>query len=97
MPRKCSLAPASGQVYVTALPRMLAGSLADIVWVPRQRRTARVHTQDSYSPALRAAGASARCTGDAVAGGRVLEIELNAVTDNPLVFLEAADAPLEGR
>jgi histidine ammonia-lyase len=33
---------------------------------------------------------------DAVAqAARVLEIELNAVTDNPLVFPEAADAPLD--
>ena len=33
---------------------------------------------------------------DAVAqAARVFEIELNAVTDNPLVFPEAGDAPLD--
>ena len=54
----------------------------------------KVQPQDSYS--LRCVPQVHGAVRDAVAqAARVLEIELNAVTDNPLVFPEATDAPLD--
>src|SRR5690606_18231587 len=89
-----ALRPHPGQVHVAArLRRLLQGStLADI---PYARVTGKkVQPQDSYS--LRCVPQVHGAVRDAVAqAARVLEIELNAVTDNPLVFPGAQDAPLD--
>src|SRR5690606_25881836 len=86
-----ALRPHPGQVHVAARMRaLLAGStLADIAYdrVPGKK----VQPQDSYS--LRCVPQVHGAVRDAAAqAARVLEIELNAVTDNPLVFPDAGDA-----
>lgn len=89
-----ALRPHPGQVRVAARMRaLLAGStLADIAY--DRVRGKKVQPQDSYS--LRCVPQVHGAVRDAVAqAARVLEIELNAVTDNPLVFPEATDAPLD--
>ena len=89
-----ALRPHPGQVHVAARLRgLLAGStLADIAYA--RVRGKKVQPQDSYS--LRCVPQVHGAVRDAVAqAARVLEIELNAVTDNPLVFPEAVDAPLD--
>jgi histidine ammonia-lyase len=89
-----ALRPHPGQVHVAARMRaLLAGStLADIAY--DRVRGKKVQPQDSYS--LRCVPQVHGAVRDAVAqAARVLEIELNAVTDNPLVFPEAVDAPLD--
>ncbi len=89
-----ALRPHPGQVHVAARMRaLLAGStLADIAY--GRVRGKKVQPQDSYS--LRCVPQVHGAVRDAVAqAARVLEIELNAVTDNPLVFPEATDAPLD--
>jgi histidine ammonia-lyase len=89
-----ALRPHPGQVHVAARMRaLLAGStLADIAYA--RVRGKKVQPQDSYS--LRCVPQVHGAVRDAVAqAARVLEIELNAVTDNPLVFPEAVDAPLD--
>ena len=89
-----ALRPHPGQVHVAArLRALLDGStLADIPYarVPGKK----VQPQDSYS--LRCVPQVHGAVRDAVAqAARVLEIELNAVTDNPLVFPDADDARLD--
>ena len=89
-----ALRPHPGQLHVAArLRALLEGStLADIAYarVPGKK----VQPQDSYS--LRCVPQVHGAVRDAVAqAARVFEIELNAVTDNPLVFPEAGDAPLD--
>ena len=89
-----ALRPHPGQVHVAARMRaLLAGStLADIAYdrVPGKK----VQPQDSYS--LRCVPQVHGAVRDAAAqAARVLEIELNAVTDNPLVFPDAGDARLD--
>ena len=89
-----ALRPHPGQVHVAARMRaLLEGStLADIAYarVPGKK----VQPQDSYS--LRCVPQVHGAVRDAVAqAARVLEVELNAVTDNPLVFPEADDARLD--
>ena len=89
-----ALRPHPGQVHVAARMRaLLAGStLADIPYA--RVRGKKVQPQDSYS--LRCVPQVHGAVRDAVAqAARVLEIELNAVTDNPLVFPDATDAPLD--
>jgi histidine ammonia-lyase len=89
-----ALRPHPGQVHVAArLRALLTGStLADIAY--DRVRGKKVQPQDSYS--LRCVPQVHGAVRDAVAqAARVLEIELNAVTDNPLVFPEAVDAPLD--
>ncbi|TAK38436.1 MAG: histidine ammonia-lyase [Lysobacteraceae bacterium] len=89
-----ALRPHPGQVHVAARIRaLLEGStLADIdyVRVPGKK----VQPQDSYS--LRCVPQVHGAVRDAAAqAARVLEIELNAVTDNPLVFPDAADGRID--
>ncbi|MGN6112617.1 MAG: HAL/PAL/TAL family ammonia-lyase [Luteimonas sp.] len=89
-----ALRPHPGQVHVAARMRaLLAGStLADIAY--DRVRGKKIQPQDSYS--LRCVPQVHGAVRDAVAqAARVLEIELNAVTDNPLVFPEATEAPLD--
>ncbi len=89
-----ALRPHPGQVHVAArLRALLAGStLADIAY--DRVRGKKVQPQDSYS--LRCVPQVHGAVRDAVLqAARVFEIELNAVTDNPLVFPEAVDAPLD--
>jgi histidine ammonia-lyase len=87
-PEVHALRPHPGQVHVAAqLRALLDGStLADIPYarVPGKK----VQPQDSYS--LRCVPQVHGAVRDAVAqAARVLEIELNSVTDNPLVFPDA--------
>jgi histidine ammonia-lyase len=89
-----ALRPHPGQVHVAArLRALLAGStLADIPYA--RVRGKKVQPQDSYS--LRCVPQVHGAVRDALAqAARVFEIELNAVTDNPLVFPGATDAPLD--
>ena len=89
-----ALRPHPGQLHVAArLRALLEGStLADIAYarVPGKK----VQPQDSYS--LRCVPQVHGAVRDAVEQAkRVVDVELNAVTDNPLVFPEAGDAPLD--
>lgn len=87
-----ALRPHPGQVHVAArLRALLAGStLADIAY--DRVRGKKVQPQDSYS--LRCVPQVHGAVRDAVSqAARVFDIELNAVTDNPLVFPEAVHAP----
>jgi histidine ammonia-lyase len=86
-----ALRPHPGQVQVAAnLRRLLEGStLADIAY--DRVRGKKVQPQDSYS--LRCIPQVHGAVRDAAAqAARVLDIELNAVTDNPLVFPDKGDA-----
>src|SRR5690606_38184027 len=89
-----ALRPHPGQVHVAARMRALldGSTLADIAYdrVPGKK----VQPQDSYS--LRCVPQVYGAVRDAAAqAARVLEIELNAVTDNPPVFPDAGDARLD--
>src|SRR5690606_13353457 len=89
-----ALRPHPGQVHVAARMRALldGSTLADIPYarVPGKK----VQPQDSYS--LRCVPQVHGAVRDAVAqAAHVLEIELNAVTDNPLVFPDADGTPLD--